>query len=135
MMHEGFKRCCGKINKIIEDILVLWFSSKFLLTGESLKQLEIYYCNLEMLLSDHAPSNRESKRHNLKMVKDALILLFVFILASQTTSAIITRLSKALQVLKLGGMETKKKGKTVYVFQAELNSGRLNQSENILSIN
>lgn len=64
-----------------------------------------------------------------------LILLFVFTLASQTTSAIITRLSKALQVLKLEGMETKKKGKTVYVFQAELNSGRLNQSENILSIN
>lgn len=64
-----------------------------------------------------------------------LILLFVFTLASQTTSAIITRLSKALQVLKLEGMETKKKGKTVYVFQAELNSSRLNQSENILSIN
>lgn len=64
-----------------------------------------------------------------------LILLLVFTLASQTTSAIITRLSKALQVLKLEGMETKKKGKTVYVFQAELNSSRLNQSENILSNN
>ena len=64
-----------------------------------------------------------------------LILSFVFMLASQTTSAIITRLCKALQVLKLEGMETKKKGKTVYVLQAELKSGRLNWSENILSIN
>lgn len=64
-----------------------------------------------------------------------LTLPFVFTLASQTTSAIITRLSKALQVLKLEGMESKKKGKTVYVLQAELNSGRLNWSENILSIN
>jgi len=56
-------------------------------------------------------------------------------MASQTTSAIITRSSKALQVLKLEGMETKKKGKTVYVLQAELNSDRLNWSENILSTN
>lgn len=88
-----------------------------------------------MLLSDRAPSNTENKRCNLKKVRDAFDTLFVFTLASQTTSAIITRLSKALQVLKLEGMETKKKGKTVYVLQAELNSGRLNWSENILSIN
>lgn len=64
-----------------------------------------------------------------------LILVSIFTLASQTISAIITRLSKALQVLKLEGIETKRKGKTVYVLQAELNSGRLNWSENILSIN
>lgn len=57
------------------------------------------------------------------------------ILASQTILAIITRLSKALQVLKLEGKEIKKQGKTVYILQAELQSGRLNCSENILSIN
>lgn len=37
------------------------------------------------------------------------ILLFVFTLASQTTSTIITRLSKALQVLKLEGMDQKER--------------------------
>lgn len=79
----------------------------------------------------------ESKRHKdtLKKVTDAFDSCVCFHTAAQTTSAIITRLSKALQVLKLEGMETKRKGKTVYVLQAELNPGRLNWSENILSIN
>lgn len=34
-------------------------------------EIYIYYGSLEMLLSGHAPSNRESKRHNLEKVKDA----------------------------------------------------------------
>lgn len=70
-MQKGCQRCCGKINNTAGDILVLWYSSKFILTGESLKHLEIQYGSLEMVLSDCAPWNRENKRHNLKKVRDA----------------------------------------------------------------
>lgn len=91
-------------------------------------------------MTDCAPSNTGNKKSKLKKVGDAFnklpkLLVFVFTLASQTSLAIISRLSKALQVLKLEGTESKKQGKTVYVLQAELHSGRLSWSENILSIN
>lgn len=82
----------------------------------------------------------ENKSNNLNKVGNAYnkipkLIMLSLILASQTILAIITRLSKALQVLKLEGKEIKKQGKTVYILQAELQSGRLNCSENILSIN
>lgn len=83
----------------------------------------------------------ENKSNNLNKVvgnaynKIPKLIMLSLILASQTILAIITRLSKALQVLKLEGKEIKKQGKTVYILQAELQSGRLNCSENILSIN
>lgn len=135
-MQEGSQRSCGKINNIAKDTLVLWYSSKFLLTGESLKQSEIQYDSIEMLLSDLAPPRREqmTQRH-LEKGDICIWYLCLFHTASQTTSAIITRPSKALRALELEGMETKRKGETVYVLQAELNPGRLNWSENILSIN
>lgn len=79
-----------------------------------MKQSEIQYDSLEILLSDLLLQT-ETNRHKdtLKKVTDAFDTCVCFQAASQTTSAIITRLSKALQVLELEGMETKRKGKTV----------------------
>lgn len=133
---QGSQRSCSKINNIAEDVSVLWYSSKFLLTGESLEQSEIQFNSIEMLLSDRAPPTRKQKtQRHLEKGDRCIWYSCCFHTASQTTSARVTRLSKALQVLELEGMETKRKGKTVYVLQAELNSGRLNWSENIMSIN
>lgn len=82
----------------------------------------------------------ENKSNNLNKVGNAYnkipkLVCEASVKESKTIFAVITRLSKALQVLKLEGKEIKKQGKTVYVLQAELHSGRLNCSENILSIN
>lgn len=135
-MQEGSQRVCGKINNIAEDILVLWYSCKFLPPGESLKQSEIQYDSLEMLLSERAPSNRNQKtQRHLKKVTDAFDTCVCFHTTSQSRDYCWGSLSKALQVLELEGMETKRKGKTAHVLWAELNPGRLNWSENILSIN
>lgn len=54
MMREGFQKCCGNINNIAEGILVLSYSSKFVLTEvfETVRNTILQLANAAMLLSN-----------------------------------------------------------------------------------